>query len=114
MRKRFLYGALTLMCHTNAFAADNVEQDVEYFLSEISASNCEFIRNGSRYSAEEAVAHMRMKYEYAKDEVDTVEDFINKVGSHSSFSGRAYMIDCPDEEVIETGQWLSNLWAARR
>ena len=114
MRKRFLYGAVFLLAHTNAFAADSVEQDVEYLLSEISASNCTFIRNGSRYSADEAVEHMRLKYEYAKDDIETVDDFIKKIGSRSSFSGRAYKVECPDEEVTETGLWLRNIWAARR
>lgn len=114
MRKRFLYGAVFLMSHTNAFAAGSVEQDVEYLLSEISASNCEFIRNGSRYSADEAVEHMRMKYDYAKDDIETVDDFIKKVGSRSSFSGRTYMIECPSQNVTETGPWLRNIWITRK
>jgi len=51
-----------------------------------------FIRNGSEYSADQAVHHLRMKWDSAGSRVKTAEDFIDYCASKSSFSGKKYEI----------------------
>ena len=50
---------------------------------------------------------IRMKYEYAREQIRTVEDFIDKVASRSWVSGRDYIVRLPDGNEIKAKKWLS-------
>ena len=58
-----------------------------------------FIRNGSEYSADQAVHHLRMKWDSAGSRIKTAQDFIKYCASESSFSGKKYQIRFPDGKV---------------
>lgn len=85
-------------------------QKIELLLSRIGElEGATFIRNGDEHSAQDAVAHLRMKWEQAggpDDPQATAEDFIAKVASKSSLSGREYRIRLPDGRELPSGQWL--------
>ncbi|MGC3965630.1 MAG: YfeK family protein [Rhodocyclaceae bacterium] len=51
-----------------------------------------FIRNGEKYNAADAVAHLKLKLSRTRDRLDTAEEFIDKVASSSSMSGEPYTI----------------------
>lgn len=65
-----------------------------------------FIRNGTAYTPTEAADHLRLKLENAHKRVRTARDFIEKVASRSSVSGKDYLIELPDGRVLTTGQFL--------
>ncbi len=56
---------------------------IPFLISRISQSHNTFIRNGKEYTAREAAAHLRQKYNFAFDEVKTAEQFILYIASHS-------------------------------
>lgn len=68
--------------------------------------NAKFVRNGSSYSAKEAADHLRKKYNYAKDDIKTAQQFIDQLASKSSMSGKAYTIEFADGKVITSGDLL--------
>lgn len=72
----------------------------------LSLSGAKLIRNGREHKADEAVAHMRKKWEWKRSEIKTVEDFIRIVGSTSSVSGEAYLIRLRDGTEIKLGEWF--------
>lgn len=73
----------------------------------LSASGCQFQRNGDWYGAKEARAHLQRKYDYLlkKDKVDTAEQFIQRAASQSSMSGRAYRVKCAGNEQ-DAADWF--------
>jgi hypothetical protein len=83
--------------------------EIDGLLTTLGASSCESYRNGSWYKGPAAQAHLTRKYEYLlkKDKVGTAEDFIERAGSKSSFSGEAYMVRCPGQAPEPSATWLS-------
>jgi Family of unknown function (DUF5329) len=117
-RRRALGWAAGLLLFASAQAAPPPAAQVEinYLLSTVSMSECEFYRNGSWYDAKFAAAHLKSKLQYllAKDLVQSSEDFIEKAATASSLSGRPYAIRCKGQEAVPTGQWLLILLARYR
>lgn len=82
-------------------------QKIEALLASIEhLQGAVFIRNGSEYSAAQAVEHLRYKWNKAGDRVKTAEDFIVLVASKSSMSGLAYRIRFADGRVVDTATFL--------
>jgi hypothetical protein len=87
-------------------SADSTETEIEYLVSSIGASDCTFIRNGKRHDAEDAEAHLRMKYRRGKRYATTAEHFIERLASASSLSKKPYYMECPGSEPVPSGEWL--------
>ncbi|EED35871.1 conserved hypothetical protein [Luminiphilus syltensis NOR5-1B] len=94
-----------LLLTTGAYA-DNPEAEIEYLLSAIGDSGCEFLRNGRVHDAEDAEAHLRMKYRNGFRYVSTAEEFIDRLASKSSITRRPYFIDCDQDASSPSGEWL--------
>ncbi len=92
-------------------AAEN--EEIEYLLSFVGDSDCIFIRNGKEYQAKEAREHLEMKYNHVERRIKTAEDFIDKIASKSSLSGRRYEVRC-DGVTLQTSQWLREALASCR
>lgn len=65
-----------------------------------------FIRNGESHDVSEAIAHMRRKWEWKKDEIATVDDFIRVAASKSSTTGKPYRIRFADGREIDSAEWF--------
>lgn len=66
----------------------------------------EFIRNGQEHTLDEAIAHMRSKWEWKKSDIKTADDFIRIAASKSSTSGQSYIIRMPDGTEMKTEDWF--------
>lgn len=75
-------------------------------LWQLSLTGAKFIRNGQEHTVDEAIGHMRNKWEWKKSEIKTVEDFITIVGSASSMSGEAYLIKLRDGTTLTLEKWF--------
>jgi hypothetical protein len=84
------------------------EQDkIETLISSLSQlSGAKFIRNGQEHTVDEAVAHMRKKWEWKKTEIKTAQDFITIVGSRSSTTGKPYVIRYSNGAEITSEEWF--------
>ena len=69
-------------------------------------SDAKFVRNGSEYEAKTAAKFLRGKWDAKKDEIKTAEDFIAKVASVSSTSGKPYLIRFKDGTETKAGDYL--------
>jgi len=95
-----------------AAASPTVAQtEVEYLLSAVAASGCEFYRNGEWFDAHRASAHLRDKYNAltAIGGFATATDFIEKAATKSSLSGRPYLVRCAGGAPVPTNPWLGEL-----
>ena len=61
-----------------------------------------FIRNGTEYDAAKAASHLRMKLDYAGKKVRTAEQFIDKLATGSSMTGKPYKIRFADGRTVES------------
>jgi hypothetical protein len=73
----------------------------------IKHSNCVFIREGRRYSSEQAYEHLYRKYVKKHATVETVQDFIDQVATHSDNTGRPYYV-IVNGVTITTKEWLQS------
>ncbi len=72
------------------------------------------MRNSKEHSGKEAREHLENKMNYARrafwlfgPKADiTVENFINKIASSSSTSGKEYKVRLKDGSVMTTNEWL--------
>jgi hypothetical protein len=65
-----------------------------------------FIRNGTEHEAAEAAAHLRRKLDYAGKRVRTAEQFIDKLATGSSMTGKPYRIRFKDGHSVESAVYF--------
>src|SRR3569833_2007263 len=73
--KRIIFVGL-LLALAGAAHADPLQDEIAHLIDFVRHSSCTFIRNGTDYDGGEAADHVQAKYDYYKDEIKTVEDFI--------------------------------------
>lgn len=104
-----------LLLTSNLFADDSPDADegsnsrgetIEMLIVAVETSGCTFIRNNKRHSAGEAADHLRLKLRRGRRYANTAEEFIEKLASKSSWTGRPYFMDCPGSEKQPVSQWL--------
>lgn len=79
--------------------------EVEHLLEVIAASNLVFVRNGAELTSEEFATLLRKK-RGRLDGTITVDEFIDKVASYSTSTGKPYMVRLSDGKTIEAATWL--------
>lgn len=91
-----------------------LERDINWLIEKVRISGYIFIRNGEEYSSEEAAKHIRKKYEYYKDKIRTVQDFIDYAASGSAVSGKTYLLKDRQGNTIKTRDWLMKIFRDKR
>ena len=71
------------------------------------AQGLTFIRNGSPHDPADAAAHLRRKYEAAKNREVTSRQFIEHIASQSSTTGEAYRVRLPGGSELTSAEWLT-------
>ena len=81
--------------------------EIDHLFADLEKSNCEFNRNGRWYSAQQASAHLRKKYDYLskRDLVTTTESFIDLAATKSSMSGKLYVVRCDNRQPLPSKTW---------
>jgi hypothetical protein len=109
---------LGLLLAVNAQAAPppSAQVEINYLLSAVAQSDCEFYRNGTWYDAKAAAAHLRDKYEFlvTRNSIQNSGDFIEKAATKSSISGLAYAIRCQGVPTVSSHEWLVQVLAKYR
>ena len=65
-----------------------------------------FIRNGREYSCEQAAKFLRGKMESMGTGVSTAREFIERIATRSSTSGKPYQIRLANGTLLPAGQYL--------
>lgn len=84
------------------------QAEVEYLLSAVASSGCEFYRNGEWFDSQKASAHLRDKYHAltALGRSMSAMDFIDEAATKSSVSGRPYLVRCAGGTPVPANLWL--------
>lgn len=105
---------VTMGAATAAFAeSDSMDVEIDFLLATVAGSDCVFIRNGKEYDGEDAQKHLQMKRERGRKHYDNSEEFIERIASQSSWSGKPYRIRCGADEE-NAGDWFTSLLEAFR
>ncbi len=84
-------------------------REMDRLVDALRDSNCEFQRNGRWYDGGRAATHLRRKQAWLieRDLISSSEQFIERAGTRSSLSGRAYQVRCPGTEPMPSARWLN-------
>jgi hypothetical protein len=94
--------------------AESLEQTIDYLLDYVAKSDATFVRNGQTHTPQEAVDHIKAKYEHFKNEIKTPEDFIRLSASKSLLTGQPYLVRTKDGKEIPLSSWLTDALKKRR
>lgn len=106
--------AMPLHAKEKLDARPRMDREVNALLGKLRASQCRFNRNGTWYDGADAAQHLAKKYDYLRSKIASTEQFIEKGGSSSSMSGKAYLVRCGDAKAVASGAWLSGQLKALR
>ena len=101
-----IVSALPVMSLADEPASDAVAE-INYLLETVAASDCTFIRNGKKHAAADAAEHLQMKRRRGKRYFSTTEEFIERLASKSSWTGKPYLIQCQNEPEQPAGEWFT-------
>ncbi|MBT8079870.1 MAG: DUF5329 domain-containing protein [Gammaproteobacteria bacterium] len=104
---RFAVLACLLLCAAAGHADETMEAEIDHLLAAVAASDCVFIRNGKEHTPEGARDHLEMKRRRGKRYYDNADEFIERIASKSSWSGKPYRIRCGDGETVLASEWFS-------
>ena len=115
---RFATGAAALLiglffAATVSAGSADADREIEYLLAYVAGSGCVFVRNGDDHDAADAADHLRLKYDRGRRYADTTEQFIDRLASESSWTGKAYSVTCGDT-TEPSGDWLHRALAEYR
>ena len=105
--------ALVLTLPTQAAPESTSEAEIQYLLEFVANSNCDFIRNGSSHDPAEAADHLRLKYNRGRKYAGSAEQFIDRLASESSWTGKPYTVNCGGH-TEPTRDWLHSALADYR
>jgi hypothetical protein len=113
MTKTFCILFAFTLCSASVLA-DTKDDEIDYLISSVGKSGCTFIRNGKRYSGRDARAHLKSKRRHNAHLIDSAEEFIEKLASKSSTSGKPYLIRCIGEDKQTAGEWFTAVLTSYR
>jgi len=90
------------------------EQKINFLIKQIESSSAIFERNGEKHSAKKAVSHIKFKMVRAKGFFSffsspkiTAKNFIEKIASKSSTTGKPYFIILKNGTRYKMEDWLN-------
>ena len=89
----------------SAFGAD-MQQEIEHLLQFVERTECQYERNGKLHSGKEAAEHIKKKYYFFKNDIDSTEKFIELSAAKSTMSGKYYVVHCPNGPTLKSQDWL--------
>jgi len=87
------------------FASD-MQSEINYLIAFLENSECQYERNGKIHTGKDTLNHVKKKYKYFKNKIDSTEKFIEYSATKSTLSGKYYMVLCKDSPKVKTQDWL--------
>ena len=103
---RLVAAALLLSGAIAGAASDAETRKIQALLAGVERLDATFVRNGKTYDAKTAAEFLRRKWKANDADVATAKDFIEKIASKSSTSGKPYLIRFKDGREVQSGEYL--------
>jgi len=98
---------LAFLSAAYADAEDVMNLEIDYLLDTVATSDCVFIRNGSEHDGASARDHLNLKRRRGKRYFSSADEFVDRLASSSSWSGKPYHIRCGAEEQQLAKDWFT-------
>ena len=102
-----LIAALAICALPLVATSATMDEEIDALLDAVITSDCIFVRNGKEYDVEDAVSHLQLKRKNGGRYFKTAEEFIKRIASKSSFSGRPYEIHCGEASEETAFDWFN-------
>ncbi len=103
----FLLFAATSLCLRADDKPQSEKEKIEALIKHIGdLKDAVFIRNGSDYDSKAAAKFLKGRWESKQKEIKTATEFIEKMASVSSTSGKPYAIRFKDGKETKCGEYL--------
>lgn len=100
---------------TKAHLSEAERQKIEALIVSVAELNgAVFVRNGKEYAPSAAAKFLRAKWQKQAPDIASAEEFVVKVATASSTTGRVYMVRFADGREMETSTFLRTHLAAMR
>ncbi len=99
MPDKLIKNFVILLVAVSAGASADTQKEIEQLLDFVVNTSCKYERNGTTYGGIEAQNHIKKKYHYFIDEINSAEDFIKYSATESTTSGKKYTILCENMPV---------------
>lgn len=114
MKKIYFLIAVCFSFSFNLMASIDHTKSIQGLLEAIESSQAMFERNGQLHSAQDAKHHLERKWKQAKRwrfqrEEITAQEFIEKIASRSSMSGKDYYIILSDGTRLTMTDWFTKI-----
>lgn len=112
--KKILCALVALLLTLPAWAKLNTHEEarINAMLEALSQQKeLVFVRNGDEHTCDEAVSHLKLKLGNTRNRIDTAEQFIDKVASSSSITGKPYIVKIPGKSDENAQPYLHTLIA---
>ena len=109
LRRCLLAGAVSVLAGRLVQAAPpahemgRIERLIRYVETQ---KDMKFIRNGSEYTCADAAKFLRGKLDAMGGEVTTAREFIDRIATKSSMSGKPYHVKFADGRMMPAAQFL--------
>jgi len=103
---RALVAALLLAVVAGPGSAQTIDPAVAALLRAVETSGCRMERNGELHEGKAAADHLRLKLERSGRPGMSADQFIDRVASGSTVSGKPYRVLCPGRPPAYSGPWL--------
>jgi hypothetical protein len=113
MFKKLSMTLLVLFALSAAAEDQRSQAEIEHLLGFVASSGCTFHRNGADHDAADAADHLRLKYRRGGKYVNSAEQFIDRLASESSWTGKPYTVTC-EGRTRPTAEWLHQALEAYR
>ena len=101
-------GIVVLLGGLNSDAAQTEPEKIEALIRHVETlADAKFIRNGVEYDAKTAGQFLRGKWKAQEASITTAQDFIEKIASQSSTTGKPYLIKLKDGREVKSGEYLT-------
>jgi len=103
-----IFWAMAVCCtvfSAPVFGAD-MQKEIDHLLQFVEHTECQYERNGQWHSGKEAAEHIKIKYNYFKNRIDSAEKFVELSATKSTMSGKFYFVHCPNRPKLKSQEWL--------
>ena len=114
MRKFQLMLLLCLALAPGAHADEQMEQEIDHLLDAVAQSQCVFIRNGKEHGPQAAKDHLSLKRRRGKRYYSSADEFVERLASSSSWTGKPYFIRCGAAGEQLASEWFGRILAEYR
>jgi hypothetical protein len=97
---------LLLTCAISQAAEPTEKEKIDAAVQRVEKSDLTFIRNDTEHTGKDAADHLRLKLRNAGDAIKTFDDFVDKIATKSSMSGKPYLVKMKDGTKVELAKWL--------